>query len=56
MCDHWKDLIIEHPKLDACTDDVKAALDLLVGCVSHGNKVLTCGNGGSAADSEHIVG
>lgn len=56
MHDAWKDIIVDHPKLDDCTDDVKAALELLVGCAAAGQKVLTCGNGGSAADSEHIVG
>lgn len=32
------------------------AVDLLERCVRGGNKILVCGNGGSAADAEHIVG
>ena len=32
------------------------AYSVLEDCYSHGGKLLVCGNGGSAADSEHIVG
>ena len=32
-----------------------AAFDLLVAAYQNGNKLLICGNGGSAADSEHMV-
>ena len=32
------------------------AVEAIVGSYARGGKVLTCGNGGSAADSEHIVG
>jgi D-sedoheptulose 7-phosphate isomerase len=35
---------------------IERAFQLLVDCFSRGGKVLVCGNGGSAADSEHIVG
>ncbi len=44
------------PMLRACEADLQAALELLVGCYSAGGKLLVCGNGGSAADCEHIVG
>jgi len=35
---------------------VKGALDLLLESFRSGGKVLVCGNGGSAADAEHICG
>jgi len=35
---------------------VRAAFDLLAAAYRSGNKLLVCGNGGSAADSEHMVG
>jgi D-sedoheptulose 7-phosphate isomerase len=35
---------------------IEEASRLLVEAYGQGHKVLTCGNGGSAADSEHIVG
>ena len=34
---------------------MRAAFALLRGAFAGGNKLLVCGNGGSAADSEHIV-
>ena len=41
--------------LQPCQPELGAALDLLVAAFRAGNKLLVCGNGGSAADSEHIV-
>ena len=32
------------------------AVSLLVDCFAKGGKLLVCGNGGSSADSAHIVG
>ena len=49
-------LVMRYPALSACQDDIAAAFDILVDCYAHGGKLLVCGNGGSAADSEHIVG
>lgn len=37
-------------------DSYEKARDMLINCYKNGGKVLTCGNGGSAADSGHIVG
>jgi len=45
-----------HPDLAPCAADVQAAYALLADTYRQGGKVLICGNGGSAADSEHIVG
>ncbi len=36
-------------------EDIKAAVNLLVECFGEGNKLLLCGNGGSAADCQHIA-
>jgi D-sedoheptulose 7-phosphate isomerase len=49
-------LIFAYPGLDVCASDIKAAFNVLRDCYRRGGKVLTCGNGGSASDSEHIVG
>ena len=35
---------------------MSSALNLLVAAYQSGSKLLVCGNGGSAADSDHIVG
>lgn len=49
-------LIERYPKLVACKEDIKKAYELLEAAYSNGRKLLVCGNGGSASDSEHIVG
>jgi D-sedoheptulose 7-phosphate isomerase len=41
--------------LDACLDDVAEAARLLAGSLRAGGKVLLCGNGGSAADAQHLA-
>ena len=48
-------LLKRYPILQACESELTAAFDLLVAAYRSGNKLLVCGNGGSAADSEHIV-
>jgi D-sedoheptulose 7-phosphate isomerase len=49
-------LMAKYPELKACVSDIQSAFDILRACYHDGGKVLTCGNGGSAADAEHIVG
>lgn len=49
-------LFERHPELISCRSHVEAAFERLADCFRKGNKLLVCGNGGSAADSEHIVG
>jgi D-sedoheptulose 7-phosphate isomerase len=50
------ELIKKYPELDVCRDDILQAFELLKSTYAGGGKLLVCGNGGSAADSEHIVG
>lgn len=38
-----------------CMKDILSAVDLLVKTFKNGNKLLLCGNGGSAADCQHIA-
>ncbi len=35
--------------------DIQAAGELISRTLSEGNKILTCGNGGSAADAQHLA-
>jgi D-sedoheptulose 7-phosphate isomerase len=49
-------LIEDYPKLEGCRESIAEAYHLLHQCYANGGKVLVCGNGGSAADAEHIVG
>lgn len=50
------DLIRRYPVLDECKEDIERAKDALIECYKNDGKVLICGNGGSCADSDHIVG
>jgi D-sedoheptulose 7-phosphate isomerase len=49
-------LIDTYPDLEICLPAIERAAELLLNCYRQGGKLLVCGNGGSAADSEHIVG
>nr|WP_294682101.1 SIS domain-containing protein [uncultured Anaerotignum sp.] len=51
------DLLVQrYPVLDICKEDIEKAYRILEECYTHDGKLLIAGNGGSAADSEHIAG
>lgn len=54
--EHLDRLIDRYPKLIVCREDIGCAYKLLEEAYSSGRKLLVSGNGGSASDSEHIVG
>jgi D-sedoheptulose 7-phosphate isomerase len=41
--------------LRSCREDVYKAIDIMKACIQSGGKVMFCGNGGSAADSQHLA-
>jgi phosphoheptose isomerase len=51
-----RSMIHKYPELQVCARDTEAAYDKLKATFDAGGKLLICGNGGSASDSEHIVG
>lgn len=53
---HLNHLIDRYPKLIVCREDIVKAYESLKAAYSNGRKLLVSGNGGSASDSEHIVG
>ncbi len=53
---HINELIKRYPVLETCQDDIRNALSCLLETFEGGNKLLLCGNGGSASDCEHISG
>ena len=53
---HVDVLIERYPELDAQRDNIIAAYNILRESYENGGKLLVVGNGGSAADAEHIVG
>jgi len=52
----FEELYERYPQLKVCETEIAKAYGLLLDCYRNGGKVLVCGNGGSASDSEHIVG
>ena len=46
----------ENPRLEPCREAIRGGVTLLTACFKAGGKLLVCGNGGSCADSDHIVG
>ncbi len=51
-----KELLEKYPNLQPCEENIRMAFRLLCDCFQCGGRVFVCGNGGSAADCEHIVG
>lgn len=49
-------LLGNYPELTDCKDSIVNAFDLMCECYKGGGLIMTCGNGGSAADASHIVG
>jgi len=50
------ELLQHYPRLDFCSDEILGAYKALVESYTRGGTLLVCGNGGSAADADHIVG
>lgn len=53
---HVEDLADRLPALVDLRQPLISAAEMICECHNSGGKVLACGNGGSAADAEHIVG
>lgn len=51
------DILVErYPQLNVIKQDLINAVEKIIEAYKNGNKIMVCGNGGSAADSLHIVG
>ena len=35
--------------------EIEKVLQIIINCIKHGNKIIVFGNGGSAADAQHIA-
>ncbi len=53
---HLNELLKRYPSLESGKEDIMSAFRLIMKTVRSNGTILVCGNGGSAADSEHIVG
>lgn len=54
--DYIKELIERYPALSVCEKDIRAAAEAIIDSYKAGGKLIVAGNGGSAADSDHITG
>ena len=50
------ELYSRYPQLTECEESISKALEMFIETYKNGGKILIGGNGGSCADSEHIVG
>ena len=53
---HVESLLNRYPVLSECRDSIVESYMILEECYKNDHKLLIAGNGGSAADSEHIAG
>lgn len=54
--DHYKRLFHRYPVLAPIKEEIHRAYEILTDTYNNKGKLLVCGNGGSASDSDHIVG
>lgn len=54
--EQMNNLIGRYPQLIICRDEIWDAYQIIRRCYQEGGYLLVCGNGGSAADANHIVG
>ena len=60
MKENIKNQILESARIknmiaQNCIDTIENAAQIFIDCVEHGGKILWCGNGGSAADAQHLA-
>ena len=53
---HVNELIERYGALLPIKEDIEAAVRKIIESYKNGGKVLLCGNGGSASDSDHVAG
>ena len=56
MIESLSELIGRYPKLQNCENEIAQSAELLIQAFETEHRLYLCGNGGSAADVDHIVG
>ena len=46
---------VKNTMIVTCVEDIEKGAELMVNAVKNGKKILWCGNGGSAADAQHMA-
>ena len=52
----FRQLLERYPRLTVCEEEIWKAYEEWAACFDRKGKLMTCGNGGSSADAQHIVG
>lgn len=52
----FNELLERYPCLECCSEEILSAFNIIENGFIKGGKLLCCGNGGSAADCDHLVG
>lgn len=47
-------IAVKRSAAEVISPRIVAAAELILGCIMSNNKIMTCGNGGSAADAQHF--
>ena len=56
MVGEMEEFLARYPELSVCRESLEAMIEMVMKTFRNGGTLFTCGNGGSAADSEHICG
>jgi D-sedoheptulose 7-phosphate isomerase len=56
VVDEVNELVKRHPSLESCRADIEKAIQGIISAYEKGGLLITCGNGGSCSDADHIVG
>ena len=46
---------VKESMIDLCIEDMESAAQVMISSLKNGGKILWCGNGGSAADAQHLA-
>ena len=46
---------VKSAMLEYCAEDIQVAAEMMINAAKNGKKILWCGNGGSAADAQHMA-
>jgi len=50
-----KNIAVKTEMLNTCSEDIQNAANIMVKAIKDGKKIFWCGNGGSAADAQHMA-
>lgn len=54
VLDHFRESVATKQRAESLAPDIVRAAAAMSACLTNGGKILSCGNGGSAADAQHF--